>query len=66
MWARTSPTAASRGMVAMGARPLHLMKAESPGPVVSKLVPKTSQSSKILYGIYCALTAPHWRSRWWR
>ncbi len=40
----------------MGSRPLNLMKAESPGPVVSKLVPKASQSSKILYGIYCALT----------
>ena len=41
----------------LGGRTLHLMKAESPGPVVSKLVPKTSQSSKILYGIYCVLTA---------
>lgn len=41
----------------LGARTLHLMKAESPGPVVSKLVPKSSQSSKILYGIYCGLTA---------
>ena len=40
----------------MGSRSLNLMKAESPGPVVSKLVPKTSQSSKILYGIYCVLT----------
>ncbi|MCI8527348.1 MAG: TrkH family potassium uptake protein, partial [Oscillospiraceae bacterium] len=40
----------------LGARTLHLMKAESPGPVVSKLVPKTSQSSKILYGIYCGLS----------
>ena len=40
----------------LGARTLHLMKAESPGPIVSKLVPKTSQSSKILYGIYCVLT----------
>ncbi len=40
----------------LGGRTLHLMKAESPGPIVSKLVPKTSQSSKILYGIYCALT----------
>ena len=40
----------------LGNRTLHLMKAESPGPIVSKLVPKTSQSSKILYGIYCALT----------
>ena len=41
----------------VGSRPLNVMKAESPGPVVSKLVPKTSQSSKILYGIYCILTA---------
>ena len=40
----------------LGSRTLHLMRAESPGPVVSKLVPKTSQSSKILYGIYCGLT----------
>ena len=44
-------------MPSLGSRTLHLMKAESPGPVVSKLVPKTSQSSKILYGIYCAMTA---------
>ena len=40
----------------LGNRTLHLMKAESPGPIVSKLVPKTSQSSKILYGIYCGMT----------
>ena len=40
----------------LGGRTLHVMKAESPGPVVSKLVPKASQSSKILYGIYCVLT----------
>jgi len=40
----------------LGARTLHVMKAESPGPVVSKLVPKTSQSSQILYAIYFALT----------
>ena len=44
-------------MPILGSRTLHLMKAESPGPVVSKLVPKSSQSSKILYGIYCGLTA---------
>ena len=44
-------------MPTLSKRSLHLMRAESPGPVVSKLVPKTSQSSKILYGIYCALTA---------
>ena len=34
-----------------------LIRAESPGPVKSKLVPRASQSSKILYCIYLALTA---------
>lgn len=34
----------------------YLIRAESPGPVKSKLVPKASQSSKILYSIYLALT----------
>ena len=33
-----------------------LIRAESPGPVKSKLVPKASQSSKILYSIYLMLT----------
>ena len=40
----------------LGGRTLQLMKAESPGPIVSKLVPKVSQSSKILYSIYCGMT----------
>ena len=40
----------------LGARSAFLTQAESPGPVKSKLVPKTSQSSKILYAIYLALT----------
>lgn len=40
----------------LGARSAFLMQAESPGPVKSKLVPKTSQSSKILYSIYLVLT----------
>jgi len=40
----------------MGIRTHYLTQAESPGPVFSKLVPKQSQSSKILYSIYCALT----------
>ena len=35
----------------------HLIRAESPGPVKSKLMPRASQSSKILYAIYLALTA---------
>ena len=33
-----------------------LIRAESPGPVKSKLMPRASQSSKILYAIYLALT----------
>jgi len=41
----------------MGIRSHYLTQAESPGPVSSKLVPKQSQTSKILYGIYFALTA---------
>ena len=40
----------------LGSRSAFLMQAESPGPIKSKLVPKTAQSSKILYGIYLALT----------
>lgn len=40
----------------MGIRSHYLTQAESPGPVFSKLVPKQSQTSKILYAIYCALT----------
>ena len=40
----------------LGSRTLQLMKAESPGPIVSKLVPKASQSSKILYTIYFGMT----------
>lgn len=35
---------------------MSLMKAESPGPSVSKLVPKVRSTAKILYGIYFALT----------
>ena len=34
----------------------YLIRAESPGPVKSKLVPRASQSSKILYTIYLGLT----------
>ena len=35
---------------------MHLMRAESPGPDVGKLVPKMKQTAIILYGIYMALT----------
>ncbi len=39
-----------------GERTHALMRAESPGPVKTKLVPKTAESSQILYTIYIALT----------
>ncbi|WP_322201667.1 TrkH family potassium uptake protein [Acutalibacter intestini] len=35
---------------------LHVMRAESPGPQVDKLVPKLQNSAKILYAIYIGLT----------
>ena len=35
---------------------MNLMKAESPGPSVSKLVPHVKDTAKILYGIYIAIT----------
>ena len=38
-------------------RTAHLVKAESPGPSLSKLVPKTGQTAKILYRIYIVLTS---------
>ena len=40
----------------LGIRTQYLAKAETPGPTFSKLVPKQSQTAKILYGMYCALT----------
>lgn len=40
----------------LGINSTHLIRAESPGPVKSKLVPRASQSSKILYTIYLGLT----------
>lgn len=40
-----------------GARNIHIMKAESPGPVVSKLVPKVRSTAFILYAIYTLMTA---------
>ncbi len=39
-----------------GGSNLYLIKAESPGPSVSKIVPKVRQTAKIFYGIYIALT----------
>jgi trk system potassium uptake protein TrkH len=39
-----------------GARNMYLMKAESPGPTVGKLVPKVRTTAKILYVIYFIMT----------
>ena len=42
--------------VGEGGYSLYVLRAESPGPTVDKLVPKMKQSAMILYGIYIALT----------
>ena len=39
-----------------GGNNFYLLKAESPGPSVTKLVPKVKSSAKILYGIYIFIT----------
>ena len=39
-----------------GGSNFHLLKAESPGPSVGKLVPKVTSTAKILYGMYILLT----------
>lgn len=40
----------------MSGRTSHLVRAESPGPTLSKLVPRMGDTAKILYMIYGALT----------
>ena len=39
-----------------GEHSMHIMRAEVPGPVVGKLVPRASDTAKILYLIYAGLT----------
>lgn len=39
-----------------GGSHMNLMKAESPGPSVTKLVPKVQSTAKMLYGLYFALS----------
>lgn len=39
-----------------GAKNMHIMKAESPGPSVSKLVPRVKTTALLLYSIYFVLT----------
>ncbi len=38
-------------------RSIHLMRAEMPGPIVGKLVPRAKDTAKILYFIYVIMTA---------
>ncbi len=40
----------------MGGSTMNLMKAESPGPSVGKLVPRVKNTAKILYSIYLVMT----------
>ena len=37
-------------------RSIHIMRAEMPGPIVGKLVPRTKDTAKILYIIYMVMT----------
>lgn len=39
-----------------GGRAMYIMKAEVPGPIVDKVVPKIKESAKILYRIYIVMT----------
>ena len=39
-----------------GAQNMHIMRAESPGPTVSKLVPRVKRTASILYLIYIVMT----------
>lgn len=39
-----------------GTKYMHLMRAEVAGPSVGKLVPKISQTARVMYGIYVVLT----------
>ena len=39
-----------------GGQGMHIMRAESPGPEVSKLVPRLGKTARLLYAIYIAMT----------
>ncbi len=43
-------------IVPMSGESIYLLRAESPGPSVSKMVPKMRTSAMILYAIYCVMT----------
>lgn len=43
--------------VSVPERSIHILRAEMPGPIVDKLVPRARTTAKILYVIYIAMTA---------
>ena len=47
----------SGGRDADSGRSIHIMRAEMPGPIVGKLVPRVKETAKILYLIYILMTA---------
>ena len=47
----------SGGRDADSGRSIHIMRAEMPGPIVGKLVPRVKDTAKILYIIYIVMTA---------
>ncbi len=44
----------------MSGRTSHLVRAESPGPTLSKIAPRMGDTAKILYLIYAVLTVINW------
>ncbi len=44
----------------MSGRTSHLVRAESPGPMLSKIAPKMGDTAKILYIVYGVLTFANW------
>lgn len=48
----------------MSGRTSHLVRAESPGPTLSKIVPRMGDTAKILYGIYGVLTLMNFLALW--
>lgn len=63
MWRSTTHVIGGMGILVLVAaiipngesRAMHMMRAEMPGPTAGKLVPRLSQSNKILYGMYFGL-----------
>ena len=48
----------------MSGRTSHLVRAESPGPTLSKIVPRMGDTAKILYAIYGVLTLANFLLLW--